>query len=263
MSDAVHFETPENITVSYRLAGPGSRFIACVYDFLLIAAVHVAAMCFFFVVMLAVLGAGFTVEPDGITTALVVSVAIIVSGFLMVGYFIAFEWLMSGQTPGARLMQLRAVMEGGFALTFTAVLIRSIFRLIDNTIPVFWLVPLVSSKAQRFGDMVAGTVMVREDLPRLTGLREHLAARDPSDAGFVFDRAQLGRARPVDLRAAELFLERRPEIQFEHRARLAARIARGISTQLDASAPTTRGDDERFLEDFVAAHARREARELG
>lgn len=262
MQDVVQFETPENITVSYRLAGPGTRFIACVFDFFVIAAIYIALIFLLIALVSLLLAAGLGAGPTGITAAFLVSAGIVIAGFLTIGYFAAFEWFLNGQTLGARLMLVRAVTEEGFALSLTAVLIRNIFRIID-TFPIFWLVPLVSKKGQRFGDMVAGTIVVREDVPWLSALRERLAARPPADAWFAFSAAQLGKARPVDLHAAESFLDRCTRIHPEHRALLARRFSEGIARQLEVTAPDTPEEQERFLEDLLAGHARREARELG
>jgi hypothetical protein len=40
------------------------------------------------------------------------------------------------------------------------------------------------------------------------------------------------------------------------------RITRGLSVRMDVPQPLTPADQERFLEDLVTCHARREAREL-
>jgi uncharacterized RDD family membrane protein YckC len=53
------------------------------------------------------------------------------------------------------------VKADGFALDPMGVLIRTIFRLVDQ-IPFLWIVPVVSSRQQRFGDMAARTLVVAE-----------------------------------------------------------------------------------------------------
>ena len=90
-------------------------------------------------------------------------------------YFIAFAWLFwglgsfiyftlcelfwRGQTIGKWACDVRVVKTDGFSLDAASVLLRNIFRLVDQ-IPPLWIVPVLSPRSQRFGDMVAGTVVV-------------------------------------------------------------------------------------------------------
>lgn len=253
----VQFETPENITVVYRLAGPGSRFLAYLFDALLIF--------FGFVLIglvLLVLGLAFPevlTEPVMYATSLVFIVAF---GFAYIVYFGVFEWFTNGHTPGKRLARIRVVMEEGFSLTFTGVVIRNVFRVLD-TIPLFWIVPLVSAKFQRFGDMVADTLVVGDAPAPTHAVREALALRRPEEARHTFGAESLNRLRDIDVRAVETFLERRARLHPGHRAALAERLARALALRLDLTPPETGADREVFLEDLLAAYARREARELG
>jgi len=256
----VQFETPENITVSYRIAGPGTRYIAFVLDLLILALAGflLALMLVFAFMAIAAAGGQWGANISG----MVVSVVLIVGlSFALLGYFGFFEYFMNGQTPGKRMLRIRVVNERGFALSATAVLLRSIFRIID-TIPVLWLVPLINRKVQRFGDMVAGTIVVSEEPPRLHAVREQLAARDPQEARFQFNPQQISTLREVDLDAMELFLERRERLHPNHRDTVSMKITRGISHRLNLPIPDE-SDREQFIEDLLSAYARREARQLG
>ena len=42
----------------------------------------------------------------------------IVVFLLFAGYFVLFEWLWNGQTPGKRLLKLRVLREDGRPITF-------------------------------------------------------------------------------------------------------------------------------------------------
>jgi uncharacterized RDD family membrane protein YckC len=58
------------------------------------------------------------------------------------GYFILFEWLWNGQTPGKRLLHVRVIRQGGYALRFFDTLLRNLLRVIDF-LPLFHGVGLV------------------------------------------------------------------------------------------------------------------------
>lgn len=256
MHDIARFETPENIAITYRLAGPGTRFVAFLFDSLLIFVALV--LVFIALVVLAVVTESTMFDVAGLAAILVFTIGV---GFVNIAYYGVFEWFMNGQTPGKRLARIRVVSDGGFSLTFSGVVIRNVFRLID-VIPLLWVVPVVTRKMQRFGDIVAGTIVVTEQTGRVNPIREILATRPASDAVFTFSPDQLRALRTIDVDAVERFLERRGVLHIDHRAALAERLTRGLVRRLQPSVPPNADERERFLEDVLAAYARRETREL-
>ncbi|MFP4192441.1 MAG: RDD family protein [Candidatus Hydrogenedentota bacterium] len=259
MDKQVQFETPENITVTYQLAGPGRRFMAVVFDYFIVSA---AVLLLFVAGLLALTVFAPYMADESIYWALLIALMIIVPAFFSMAYFVYYEWRRNGQTPGASLMNIRVVMDRGFSLTLSAIIIRTLFRTIDQ-FPLLWIVPLLSEKWQRVGDMVAGTLVVREDQAERDGLRTRLMARGPGEEVFRFNPAQLNALDELDMQAVEIFLNRRPGIHPEHRAQLAGRLAGAIAHRVGFVEPVETEQREQFLEDLLAAVARREARELG
>jgi uncharacterized RDD family membrane protein YckC len=153
-----HFEndlrlaTPEGVVFSLRLAGPGIRLLALCLDLLVISAIgralYLTSDLF-----------PSRVRPFG---AAVLSVAYFA---VSIGYGIVFEWLMRGQTVGKRLLRLRVMDGRALPLTFPQVVVRNLMRVID-ALPLFYLVggaaATLSRHYRRLGDMLAGTVVVRE-----------------------------------------------------------------------------------------------------
>ena len=54
------------------------------------------------------------------------------------GYFILFEWLMRGQTPGKKALKIRVIRDDGTPVTIHEVLVRNILRLIDFLPVALW-----------------------------------------------------------------------------------------------------------------------------
>ena len=81
-------------------------------------------------------------------------------------YFAFFEWIWNGQTPGKRWLKLRVIREDGRPVTFWEATVRNLLRPLDMMPAPFYSIGLVSVfvslSDQRVGDMVAGTVVVRE-----------------------------------------------------------------------------------------------------
>jgi uncharacterized membrane protein SpoIIM required for sporulation/uncharacterized RDD family membrane protein YckC len=166
----VEVETPEHVAVSYALAGPGSRFAAFLIDSAILTGVLLALLLVF--VLLVRSGLPLPVLP--VTLAIV-----LLSMFAVVwGYFVYFEGFRDGQTPGKKKVGLRVVHEGGFPLTARGAVIRNLLRIIDIQPMPSWVVGgafiVLHPRAQRLGDMAAGTIVVREvraaSLPEEEGL---------------------------------------------------------------------------------------------
>ena len=78
-------------------------------------------------------------------------------------YSLTLESIFEGQTIGKKLVKIKVVKIDGYQAGFGDYLMRWFFRLVDITIlyGIVAVVSIVSSKkAQRLGDMVAGTAVI-------------------------------------------------------------------------------------------------------
>src|SRR5256886_11982156 len=153
-------ETPEHVVLELELAGLGSRLAAAVGDAGVLA---VAYLLLGLGIQLLTQTRGEAGSPWGTLAAIV----LILTLFLLFwGYFLVFEALNDGRTPGKRLMGIRVVMDTGHPLSFSAAAVRNLVRIVDMQ-PVFTYqvgitFVLFHSQNKRLGDIVAGTVVVRD-----------------------------------------------------------------------------------------------------
>lgn len=78
-------------------------------------------------------------------------------------YFIFFEILMNGSSPGKKALGLRVVMDDGAPITPGASLLRNLLRFADGFLQldlIGFLVMLFSPGFRRIGDWASGTVVV-------------------------------------------------------------------------------------------------------
>lgn len=259
MSETVGFETPEHVAVTYDLAGLGTRFVAWVYDMLVILAgemllIIAMTLLALFEISRVPLSSADLAEPS---PALFAGVAVILFGFLPTLYFLLFEQFMNGQTPGKRSVRIRVVMAEGFSLTFTSVFLRNVFRLVD-TIPLLWSVPCLSTRVQRFGDMIAGTIVVQEHAVAERGIQAQLLRRASESKTFTFTPAYLNRLEDADFNALETFLNRRPALSTAESAPLTERMARAFTERMEYLPMPEPAQHALFLEDLLAAHLQRQ-----
>jgi len=222
LSQTVDVETPELVVVSYTIAGLGSRVGAALIDLVLILVVMIAIdLCF--AALLGTFGNGSgVVHTHAIAWA--VAVFVLTQFAVFWGYYVISEGLFDGQTVGKRCFKLRVVRDGGYSIDFGASAARNLMRIVD-VIPGMYLVGMVAivlSKAgKRLGDIVAGTIVVRERLVREPVAQPvaPLAAFDPES------RALSTALSDEEFRILERYHERRMSLEPERRAQLATTIA--------------------------------------
>ncbi len=203
--DVLIIETPERVPLHFALASIGNRFLACAIDHSL-QAVAILLMVIAFTVLanLSSLGDQFSNAPKWVKALLIVIVFLIFSA-----YFAFFEWIWNGQTPGKRLLKLRVIREDGRPITFWEAVVRNLLRTMDMMPAPFYSIGLisvfVSLSDQRVGDMVAGTVVVREREAEAPAFAQVFASP-------VSDPAMRRSFKPVDF-VADVNILTEPEIQ--------------------------------------------------
>src|SRR5690606_7330784 len=100
--------------------------------------------------------------------------ALLLLGILVLfyGYFLLFEALDHGRTPGKRLVGLRVISDDGRPMAVQQAVVRNLVRVVDSLPGGYGIgivAALLSPRAQRLGDMAAGTVVVREARVSVTG----------------------------------------------------------------------------------------------
>src|SRR5437870_4442766 len=111
-------ETPEHLVLELELAGVGSRIAAAACDAVLLAVLYVG-------LGLALVALSTGRESPGPWSTLVAVLAVLALFLLFWCYFLLFEALNHGRTPGKRLMGIRVVMDTGHPITFAAAAVRN------------------------------------------------------------------------------------------------------------------------------------------
>ena len=110
--------------------------------------------------------------------------SVLIVFLLQWGYFALFEAFGNGRTPGKRVAKIRVIHQSGRGISFIESLARNLVRFVDY-LPGFYAVGVVaifvSRRHQRLGDMVAGTLVVRDRYDRIAAL-ERGRARAPLPA---------------------------------------------------------------------------------
>ena len=261
--DILIIETPERVPLHFALASIGNRFIACAIDHALqVVAILLMVIGFTLIANYASIGEQLTSAPKWVTAILIVVVFLIFSS-----YFAFFEWLWNGQTPGKRWLKLRVIREDGRPVTFWEAAVRNLVRTLDMMPAPFYSIGLISvfisSSDQRVGDMVAGTVVVREREAEAPAFAQVFASpvSDPAlrrsfkPVDFV---AELDALSESEIQVVETFLRRRWDLVDMARQWMAWRVSLPLLYKLrpryDLATFTYEGFLEELLHRYRARH---------
>jgi len=151
--DNFQIETAQNVSIQQNVAGIGERLLCYLIDMLIL-------VTYWLISLFAV--AGFGVDKNDSGSMMVFYMVLGIPTFL---YFLLFETLWNGRTPGKAALNLRVVKLDGSKPGFGSFFVRWIMRIIDITltsggVAVFTI--LLNGKGQRLGDMAAGTTVIDE-----------------------------------------------------------------------------------------------------
>ncbi|MDF1561479.1 MAG: RDD family protein [Deltaproteobacteria bacterium] len=242
-TDALHqVETSEFVIFEFELAGLATRAAAWMIDAMVIGLL--VGSIWFALAIASIVGGGVAV-----------ALAFVLSFLVQWGYFTILEWAWKGQTLGKKAVGLRVLTDRGLRPAFYQVLLRNLLRIIDS-MPMTYLVGGLSAFAsrshQRLGDLVAGTIVVKE---RKRPLPSAILPEHERYNSFLEDRAAAEAARrlvPAALREVMISLSlRREEIETDARLLLFDRVALAL---VDAGVPRPRAlSAERFVVGATAA----------
>jgi uncharacterized RDD family membrane protein YckC len=241
LDDRITITTPEGVDVALVTAGLGSRFLAGMLDLSIELAL-----------LLALVLLGGALDPDGF----VVAIFLVVLFLLLFGYFVTFEVLNRGRTPGKAAVGLRVIRTDGGPVGFVPSAARNLLRLVDGwDLLTFVLCPVgitsvvATARNQRLGDLAAGTVVVRERFapapPRVP----------PTPVDLERITWDLSAVTNEELALVRRFLDRRGSLEPAARIHLAHELASRVGSRMVGSAEGW--PPEPFLETVVALRSGR------
>ena len=230
MNDQLYIETPEQIEINYNIARLGSRFIAALWDTTAIVVLQVMLFGTGFFIM-GLLGFG-----EDLFSNWILALLILLSFLLLWGYYVIFELIWNGQTPGKRLASIRTVQQNGYPIGFSESAIRNIVRIADFLPSAYGfgvLVMFIDKRSRRLGDFAAGTMVVHE---RAGISLTTLTSQTTIDQRWLEPPvAKLERLNSDEVEAARRFLQH--QSSFSNSNALATQLAARFRERLELEPP--------------------------
>ena len=241
MNEHLSIETPEQIKISYSVAGIGSRFYAALIDFAILIPILFIG---YYIIGHAIL------DLDERLGNWLAALAGIATFALQWGYYMVFEIATNGQSPGKRVLGLRVIKVQGYPISFSDSAIRNIVRIVDM-LPFAYgiglLTMLLNKNWQRLGDLAAGTLVVKEEAKASPHLVKTPTVRKQT---FVYaDWIQPEQVTDAELGAIREYLSRRESLPRLRRLQLARTIGTPIAQRMAGGGQI---DYDVFLEEVYA-----------
>ncbi|MFY0568541.1 RDD family protein [Archangium lansingense] len=246
-SPSLEVATPERVSLSLPVAGIGYRCLAYLVDLALLFLFWAVAYFTFTLLVSDVLG--FFQGLSGLAQTLLV-VGVFATQWV---YWTAAEVLMGGQTPGKRLVGIRVVRVDGSPVGVLESAIRNLVRVVDSLPGVYavgCLCVLLTRQHRRLGDLLAGTLLVREERIDL----DKYTATGPASLPAA---ARAERLSPGDEELILSFLTRAPGLEPEPRKHLGTKLVERYGG-LDEAGRATVLASPQSIEAFLRARVQTE-----
>lgn len=245
--------TPESVELEFTLAGIGNRAQAMLIDYsivllgLLLFSVLWSTFSYQLLSYLDSLGTSYRSVPLWL-----LAVGILVSFVFVTGYFVGFETLRQGQTPGKRFTKIRVIRDDGRPVGLAQAVLRSLLQLLDyflfiGAFMIFW-----GRQEKRIGDWAAGTLVIQEN--RAVKQAIVLSDRAKQLAVELPQQTDLEQLQPQHFALIGEYLQRRGLMDIHSRSDRSLEMARQVRTIIHLETIPEDLTGEQFLEAVYLAY---------
>lgn len=224
----ITLQTPESVELEFTLAGIGSRILALLIDYTLLGLFLLGLVLFwaFFSYQLLAFLESLNINYSGLQNWLI-AIPLLIGFAGFVGYFVFFETLWRGQTPGKRFAKIRVIQEDGRPVNLSQATLRALLRPFDDFLWLGFLFIVLGQREKRLGDWAASTVVVQEERPVTTD-DFFLSPEAQEAAEQLLSIADFSKMLPDDFAVVREYLKRRSLMHDGAREETSRRLARQV-----------------------------------
>lgn len=249
----VTIRTPESIELDFVLAGIGSRAVALVVDYLCLGTGILALSLLYSVLLVRVMALESVLLIAAETLELWITAIFLVLLFAFyIGYFVLFETLWFGQSPGKRYTKIRVIRNDGQPERIMQATLRSLLRPVDDMLFLGFFCIVLTAPEKRLGDWIAGTLVVQVD-PSTSG-KLTIPPRSQAIGWDLLALADMTQLSPDDLATIRDFLQRRTTLSPKAQRQVSDHLARRYRNQVGLEHLPTDMTTDTFLEALYWAY---------
>lgn len=239
-------ETPESVELEFNLAGIGNRAYALWLDYLvlgtsLVVILFCGTFLFFFLLELSLITRSENLE------LWLLAIQLLLIFFLYTGYFVFFETLWQGQTPGKKWTKIRVICDNGTTVGLIQSSLRALLRPIDDILFIGAFLIAFTTKEKRLGDLVAGTIVIKQ------GSGNKVKEIPLSETATLLateleKKIEIQTLLPEDFALVREYLQRRQQMLPEAKQQISLELAHKIKDKLNLDSVSPETSSETFLE---------------
>lgn len=245
----IKLQTPESVELELTLAGIGNRTFALLIDYV---ALGLTLLVFWIIFGIFTFQLANVLDTEKFGLWLL-AIALLINFAIYVGYFILFEVLWQGQTPGKRYAKIRVIRDDGQRVSIQQATMRSLLRPIDDIFFIGAILIIFNVKEKRLGDWVAGTLVTQENY-QVVVANFPISEQAKQVASELPQLATLANLLPDDFAAIREYLQRRFSMAPQPKAELSLKLARQAKSIIELETLPTDMTPDTFLEAVYIAY---------
>ncbi|MEH2011930.1 RDD family protein [Nostoc sp.] len=226
----ITFQTPESVELEFTLAGIGNRALALLIDYTILIVTLLLFVLTWSVLSTQLLNFVEDFFTNGKNLGVwLLAIFFIIAFAIYISYFVFFETLWFGQTPGKRFAKIRVVRDDGRLIGLQQATLRALLRPFDETLFIGAFLIMLGRREKRLGDLAAGTIVIQAQIPTAS------ATLIISEQAKVLNQqlveiADLSQLLPDDFAVIREYLQRRGAMSLKARASLSLKLAEQVKT---------------------------------
>ena len=248
----VKFSTPENVELELTLAGIGNRAWALFIDYLILALIILLFVIIGLIISLVFIN--FWTSVFGSQAPLwLFGIAIFANYVIYSGYFVFFETIWQGQTPGKRFAKIRVIRDDGRPVRLAQTALRFLLRPIDEFLFIGAILIIFNRWEKRLGDWAAGTIVIQNQAPNIS---QNLSISKSGEdfATELLQNADLSNLLPDDFAVIKEYLQRRHKLSLKGKTDTSSRLAKDLKEIINFTELPANINADQFLEAVYLAY---------
>jgi len=228
----ITLQTPESVELEFTLAGIGNRALALLIDYTILSISLFLFIIIWIFVSVQVSEAVLRFVGRTSLGLWLFAIALFVGFTIYTGYFVFFEALSQGQTPGKRFVKIRVIRDDGRPIGLSQATLRALLRSVDDILFIGAFLITLSPLEKRLGDWAAGTIVIQAQTP-ITVTNIKISDQAKSVSLQLLEMANISALLPEDFAVIREYLHRREVMNAKARDELSLRLAKDVKDVIE------------------------------
>lgn len=227
----IKFSTPESVELEFTLAGIGSRALGLLVDYLILGLSLALLITIWIIISAQLIDIGLDIFGSGFALWMI-AIAFLSLFCIYTGYFVFFESLWQGQTPGKRIAKIRVIRDDGRPVGLQQASLRALLRPVDEFLFIGAFLVMLSKSEKRLGDLLAGTIVIQAQKANKSG--SFTISQEAKSFYISLQKvSDLSQLLPDDFAIIREYLQRRSGMSKKARYSLSIKLAEQVKSIID------------------------------